>query len=225
MLVKCLKRDIVTEDDFLCFELYWEEILPRAVGDKVWSDYVKYYTTISEGMRSDRPHLPCVTVDDEAFAVICIQNQCSRWIKEAESQMENLGDANANKAKSTEGIFTSSKKGQNKFGGWSEEGLSQFKQYKEFNRDARLAQKEISKEERVEEICLRRLRDKKRITMNNHKEQKAWEESRKRKKSNGDHDHQAAKKKVIVCTMDPYESSDDEAEYHDVSDVAQVYAA
>jgi len=226
MLVKCLRRDIVTEDDFECFEFYWEEILPRAVGANVWSDYAKYYSTISEAMRLDRPQLACVSAQDEAFAVVCIENQCLRWIEDAKREIKETGvvdgvEENSKKAnKSTEGLYTSSKKGQNRFGGWSEEGLSRYNNFKEYNKQARLVQKEVSKEERVEEICLRRLREKKGITMNDYKEQKAWDESRKRRKSNGgDHQDQPVKKKVIVATMAAYESSDDEDEFHDVTEV------
>ena len=153
-LVKCLKREITSEEDYMIFEFYWEELLPKQVGSLVWSKDVRNYVTICEARRRDIQSLPMITAQDEAFTVLVIQNSIERWTKEVDK--ERGVSTTEEKKTNHNGIFTTTDSGQNEWGGWSEAGLDVFHKYVDENEAARK-----KKETRaIEKKCLDRLRKK-----------------------------------------------------------------
>ena len=167
-LLKCLRRDITTDEDKEIFEFYWDQLLPKQVGSLHWSREVRYYETICRAMRRDVPKLPLITSQDEAFTVLVIQNSLSRWTVEL---LENK------KGKKRGGEFTSTQVGQNEWGGWSQEGLDLFHSYVEMNIEAR----KDGKTRAVEKACLQRLKVKNQISCKDHKSQMDFARRCKRK--------------------------------------------
>jgi hypothetical protein len=106
-LLKCLKRDIKTDEEFEIFAFYWEELLPKQVGSLLWRQEVRHYETICEAMRRDVPSLPMITPEDEAFTVLVIQNSRDRWLKEL--QLDTTSGPQTKKTNQN-GLFTDSGK-------------------------------------------------------------------------------------------------------------------
>jgi hypothetical protein len=80
-LLKCLQRDIKTEEDMQKFMYYWDELLQKQTKAD-WGKSVKYYETISESVRKDCDR-PTITSQDEAFTVLLIENALQRWTDDA----------------------------------------------------------------------------------------------------------------------------------------------
>ena len=58
------------EDRWFCF---FDALVPCIAGKKIWTNQVKISKTITESN--------CVTVVDEAFTVLCIENYWPKWVK------------------------------------------------------------------------------------------------------------------------------------------------
>jgi hypothetical protein len=111
------------------------------------------------------------------------------------------------KKKNYSGLFTSTTSGQNQYGGWSEEGLELFNEYMEMNIKAR----EEEKTEQVEKDCLRLLRQKYGIHMNNAEEQNKYTNRMKNAKKRGvAEDKIMPPMKKVVSTIRRIHLSDDE---------------
>ena len=178
-LVKCLKREITSEEDYKIFEFYWEELLPKQVGSLVWSKDVRNYVTICDARRRDIQSLPMITAQDEAFTVLVIQNSMERWKREV---AKGCGvDTSQEKKANHNGIFTTTDSGQNEWGGWSEAGLDVFHKYVDENEAARKKKDTHA----IEKKCLDRLRKKYGIICHDHKSQVDFDRSNKQKKRRG----------------------------------------
>jgi type I site-specific restriction endonuclease len=119
-LVNCLARKIENEDQMAKFMIYWDELLAKHVGSGKWKDNTKYYNTICGAMRSDcEATIPLITPQDEAFLVLSTENHLQRWRDEHDK-------VRAPDKKDHSGLYTSTKNGQNQYGGWSEAGLDLF---------------------------------------------------------------------------------------------------
>ena len=181
-LLKCLKREIVTETDFEIFEFYWEELLPKQVGSLVWSKDVRNYNTICGAMRRDVPGLPTVTRQDEAFTVLVVENSYERWENEFKSKKAAKRSQKVNdKRTNHNGVFTTTDSGQSEWGGWSIDGRTKYAEYVEMNKAAR----KLTSTQVLEATCLNRLREKYNITCHDHKSQSDLERSNKRKRKLG----------------------------------------
>ena len=102
-----------------------------------------------------------MSISDDAFALLLIDNYLDKWKATAASKepvvAEAVGNganemqqvetgAAAKKASSTAGKYTAEKSGQCKYGGWSDKGLKQFNDLRNLVREDRAANKEIEKE-------------------------------------------------------------------------------
>lgn len=218
----CISRNVKSEEDMENFMIFWDDYVPREVGSMEWSEKVKYYNTISKAMRKDLPNLPLITPESEAFLVLCVYNGMSRWTREHKRKLE-IRAANAEgrdleeteedkmdkKAGTFDGRFTCTTKGQNFWGGWSDEGLELFIQYRAKNV---LARKRPDCD-KLEKDCLARLRVQRGIdadckTALDHLRNK---EAKKRLSKRGRGDEPLPPKKKVVRTLVVVESSDDEA--------------
>jgi hypothetical protein len=184
-LVKCLKRDIASDEEYDTFQFYWEELLPKQVGSCCWSKDIRNYTTICEAIRKDITHMnmPMITSEDEAFTVLVVENSYDRWMTEI--QEDNIarqqGTTKLNERKPNyNGRYSTTDSGQNEWGGWTEEGLAIFNGYVDSNREAR---KKITTQT-IERNCLARIKQKYNIVCNDHKTQTDLNKKRKRKVDN-----------------------------------------
>jgi hypothetical protein len=228
-LEMCIGRNVKTEQDMENFMIYWEDYLPKEVGSMEWSDKVKYYNTISKAKRSDLPDLDLITSHSEAFLVICVFNGMARWTREHERKLEIRAakaegrvveeteeDKQEKKQGAFDGRFTCTTNGQNPWGGWNEDGLELFIDYRARNVLARQS-KDCDK---VEKDCLARLRvqcgiDADCKTALEHLRKK---EAKKRLTKRGRGDEVLPPKKKVVRTMVEVESSEDEAGGQDEED-------
>jgi hypothetical protein len=182
-LVKCLKRDIASDQEYDTFQFYWEELLPKQVGSCSWSKDIRNYTTICEAIRKDITHMnmPTITSEDEAFTVLVVENSYDRWMKEIQEKDDEKrkNDTSLKKTRKPNynGLYTTTDSGQNEWGGWMEEGLASFNRYVDMNREAR--KKKTT--QNIERTCLARIKQKYNIVCNDHKTQTDMNKKRKRK--------------------------------------------
>jgi hypothetical protein len=88
------------EDDFSPFWTFFDKLVPCVAGVKVWSIKVRIADTITGSN--------CVTVTDEAFTMLAIENYWRRWF-------------HAEPAK-----WTDSRRGNQQFMGWSDEAYTRY---------------------------------------------------------------------------------------------------
>jgi hypothetical protein len=200
-ILKCLQRDITSDQDYDIFQFYWEELLPKQVGSCVWSKDVRNYTTISEAIRKDVTHksMPMITSEDEAFTVLVVENSYDRWMKEIQEKdgAQQQDDTSIKKKRPNyNGRYTTTDSGQNEWGGWTDEGLAIFNRYVDINRAAR----KEKKAQAIERACLALLKKKYNIVCNDHKTQTDLNKKRKKK---GDDDIGEKEKKKPLLTIRP----------------------
>jgi hypothetical protein len=136
--------------------------------------------------------------------VVCIHNQLTRWklhFATPKEERENKTDYS--------GLFTSTKSGQNEYGTWSEEGLTQFIKYREMNK---LARKDPNTA-RIEQDCLASLRKKKGIVGKDASEQARMKEAQKRARKRGAGEEPVARAKKIIRTVEDDVDSDNDDEF------------
>jgi hypothetical protein len=160
-ILKCITRDIVTDDDMELFEWYWENLLPKMIGAKEWDTSVRYYTTISQATDGENEKDRLVSISDEAMCLLLWENCHDRWLVEFAWE-ENPLNAGQKKPKWA-GKFTNSQLGQQQWGGWKLEGYQAFNQYYKLTKTARKNANCI----KVEKKCLQNLRVKNKITEKN----------------------------------------------------------
>jgi hypothetical protein len=220
-LVKCVQRDITTDDDMEMFQLYWEDLLCRQVGAVEWGKQYRYYSTISEAMRTDNTSRPLITCQDEAFTVLVVENALTRW----KEDLENKGKENqANKRKTGDkdkkknnGLFTSTDSGQNEWGGWNSVGLEKYLQYYQMSKAARADPKCME----VEKKCLELLRNKYGISCPDAEQQSNMEARKKRflkNKKGGEGEFVPVAKKMVL-TLCAVDDSDEEKEMMEAEEV------
>jgi hypothetical protein len=199
-LVNCLARKIQNEDQMDKFMIYWDELLAKHVGSSKWKDNTKYYNTICGALRSDcEATVPLVTPQDEAFLVLSTENHLQRWDDEFNKRKEE-------DKKDHNGLYTSTKTGQNQYGGWSEQGLEKFNHYVQINTNAR----NDANCEQVEKDCLQKLREKQGIVASNAEEHIRQKNHQKNAKKRGNTDAPMPPAKRVVRTLEEVDSSDDD---------------
>jgi hypothetical protein len=204
--IMCLERRINSQEDMDKFKLYWQDYLPKHIGASFWSPNANMlYVTISAAVRTDcSRQLPLITPEDEAFLVLCIHNQRDRW--KNESVIKKNG-GKVDKKESHNGLFTSTRSGQNRYGGWNEDGLNMFKTYLDKNIAARKTQKGMQ----VEKDCLQQLRAKYNITTNTYEEHQKLQARIKSAKKRGNTNEPAPRMQAVVNTLrHEYDESEDE---------------
>jgi hypothetical protein len=199
-LLKCLRRDITSDEDYDIFEFYWEELLPKQVGSCAWSKDIRNYTTICDAIRKEvtRKPMPMITSEDEAFTVLVVKNSYGRWMKEIQEKDGAPQKEDARKKRPNyNGLYTTTDSGQNEWGGWTQEGLEIFNSYVDINRAARKGKNCRD----VEKVCLARIKQKYNIVCNDHKTQ--TDLNKKRKRKGGDDGEGEFKKQKPLLTIRP----------------------
>ena len=223
-MIRCLKREIKTEEDMRKFMVYWDEYLPKHVRAMEWGPRIRLYTTISDAKRKDLNDMPLITPEDEAFAVLTVHNQDSRWLKEldklqARAKAQENGqelpeevnedeDQEGKKGGVYDGLFTRTTQGQSDWGGWQPEGLEMFNQYRAMN----VAARKTPNCAKVEKDCLKRLREERGIEedCDNAEDHERNKVAKKRLKKRGLENAKLPPKKKVVRTLVVPDSSEDE---------------
>jgi hypothetical protein len=125
------KDPLVNAQNRAWFCLYADKFLQKAAGTNRWSGSIRHYQTISGAQ------LP---PSCEAFVILCMENDCHKWkmqedilagtvqTVEFDPEKEEKDQTKEWKAqdKALQSKYSDAKSGQNKFGGWREEGRTRF---------------------------------------------------------------------------------------------------
>ena len=162
----CKLRRATTDRERKAFFWFFDSFLECVCGVALWNK-AKTKQLVSEAR--DTSGSKVVSVSDEAFALLLIDNYLEKWkIRAAEEDAENIelvGDGAAaistegenarRKQTKTPGKYTGKAKGQCKWGGWSSEGIKQFNFLRKLVKTDREADKNCEdKAKRMEKLLL-----------------------------------------------------------------------
>jgi hypothetical protein len=133
----CKLRRATTDREREAFFWFFDSFLVCVCGVALWNK-AKTKQLVSEARDSSGSKV--VSVSDEAFALLLIDNYLEKWkIRADEGDAENIevegdgaaaitteGQSAGRKQTKTPGKYTGKAKGQCKWGGWSSEGIKQF---------------------------------------------------------------------------------------------------
>lgn len=133
-ILSCATRTCTNEDTIIW---YWEEIMPKTVGAKLWDAKKRHYQLLSN--LKDEHGKKLATIATEAFAVLIWVNNVQKWPKLFEwlKKPENKGKDQACPAEIKNGLWTITDGGQHSHAAWKPEGLQKFVDYKKIIREAR----------------------------------------------------------------------------------------
>ena len=150
----CKLRLAKTEREKEAFCWFFGEFLECVCGARFWG-VLKFTELVSEARQKDT-NMKAVTVSDETFALLLLENFRTKWFGQARKQKKKLEseesendrtmparcDHNRNvaakprdeeneeeeegEATRIRGLYTGVKTGKCKFGGWSREGMKRF---------------------------------------------------------------------------------------------------
>ena len=88
-ILKVVGRD--PNCDIATFVWWWDTILPAVTGrDSFWNNQVRYYTTICKHVHNvNGKSTHCITPQLEAFALLTVESNRSKWTKMAEEIRKN----------------------------------------------------------------------------------------------------------------------------------------
>jgi hypothetical protein len=90
----------VNEESSTRFWYFFSALVPSIAGKKIWTQEIMLSKSIEESL--------CVTIVDEAFTVLCIENYWEKWV--------NKGEA----------VWTGTRSGNTGFMGWQTKGYERF---------------------------------------------------------------------------------------------------
>ena len=182
--------DLDNERDWDIFMWYWTKYLGTIVGvNQVWNKNTMYYTTILEAKLPDEMGgglaFPSKT---EAYGLVTYENTYAKWKAKCEYLKNNnvaklppRTKANLEKypelKQCYDAKYTESDKGQQPFGGFSDEGLVEWMNYT--NKIRANKKKNRAKMDEVENEFLKRLRIKEGLTSDTAEEEKRKKRKRK----------------------------------------------
>jgi hypothetical protein len=109
-----------TQEEIDSANWFFAEYLECVAGKKGWGKE-KYFQTVSKAVDRETNDI-LVTVSDEAFALLMLENYREKWIL----RYEEACSGRRNTDKRIDGKYTSSVKGHTEFGGWSRKGIKRF---------------------------------------------------------------------------------------------------
>ena len=145
----CLARVSTCSRDAFCW--YWDKLLPATTGNAVhWTPEIRHCTTISKGQVGDNPKAKLIPDTTEAFCLLVYESNRDKWQKVWQVQQTVPGkqvkirkNEAAIKKKCDKfhcmcweedatllSKWTDSNCGQAKFGGWKDEGLDRFIEFR-----------------------------------------------------------------------------------------------
>jgi len=138
--IKKRNAEIKVNQDW--FVWYQDKILAKVGGRPFWPENVRHYNTISGATFPEDDKKLYMTPSSEAFAVLCFENNKTKWPYEAKG-----GDDPKNEAMETQ--FTCSRSGQNKFGCWNNASRKRLVELVELISEARAGPKSATAEEKA----------------------------------------------------------------------------
>jgi hypothetical protein len=90
----------VNEESSTRFWYFFSALVPSIAGKKIWTQEIMLSKSIEESL--------CITIVDEAFTVLCIENYWEKWV--------NKGEA----------VWTGTRSGNTGFMGWQTDGYKHF---------------------------------------------------------------------------------------------------
>lgn len=118
----CKLRRATTADEVNAFKWFFGEFVECVSGKRVWSRH-KYHDLISEAVNRDTG-VQIVTVSDEAFALLLLDNYIEKWKVKFVAKLQGKG-----LEKRIDGKYTAATRGNFVFGGWSRAGQKKFNYY------------------------------------------------------------------------------------------------
>lgn len=106
------------------FQWYWDSVLPQVCSKHRWGANLRRYCTISGGTVRKDPSKNLVTVTDEAFAVVSIENCDTRFPYIAKCKISGAEVDTSRPEYQTR--WCDNAAGQKKFGGWTNPGRQRF---------------------------------------------------------------------------------------------------
>ena len=128
-----------TAEECNAFLWFYGEFLEAVAGRLTWGKQ-KYHQTVSEAKDFSDARQSIVSITDEAFALLMIENYRNKW--ESHFRCSETGMAKVK----VEAKYTSSRLGTTEYGGWSWEGFQRFNQLVKLVEDNRLAAQSNAKE-------------------------------------------------------------------------------
>ena len=131
--------DTIVKDswDYKVLLWYFECYLGGAAGD-FWGFDIRNYDLYGDPLKFQGKNLPVnITIATEAIALLLLDNGHEKWQTMFTWKEENPGK-NMPKDKAYDGKLTTSKQGQVKFGGWSDEGMDLFNKLQKQIQDLRV---------------------------------------------------------------------------------------
>ena len=117
-------RRAVTDDKKTANQWFFAEFMECVCGEHVWGKQ-KYSQLISRAVSLDTGEL-ILTISDEAFGLLLIDNYMGKWVKKFHLQRKNLQHRSGTRI---DGLYTAATKGSLAFGGWTRQGCHQFNLY------------------------------------------------------------------------------------------------
>jgi len=110
-----------TEAEHRAFTWFFAEFIECVSGKRAWGKQ-KYTQLISEA-RSHEDGEKLLTVSDEAFGLLLVENYMDKWVKKFHLQRKGLPSGRI------DGLYTAATKGNLVFGGWTKQGRNRFNHY------------------------------------------------------------------------------------------------
>jgi len=161
----------------LMFDFYVEKMLASCAGMQVWGPSVKYYEEVSQSLMPNSEKALRITASTEAFTVLIYKNCWKKW-NAMHKSMQAFHQSNMpgkwacprfNKKKQEnleyETPYTDSASGQKKIGGYTNEGMQEYRRLKNIVMANRKDQKE--RVSAVESASILRLQQKNHLSTNN----------------------------------------------------------
>jgi len=162
----CKLRQATTDRERRAFFWFFDSFLECVCGASVWNN-AKTKQLVSEAR--DPSGSKVVSVSDEAFALLLIDNYLEKWKTRADEEeairvrpvgdgaaaMTTGGENTIRKQTKTAGKYTGKAQGQCKWGGWSSEGIKQFNFLRKLVKADREADKNCEDEpKRMEKLLM-----------------------------------------------------------------------
>ncbi len=140
-------RSASTDEEKQAFLWFVGEFVESVAGRKTWGKQ-KYLKLMSEPTREGGK--PIVSVSDEAFALLMLDNYYERWIKERMERFEKSKQLTPDKkfVRGRKGKYTAPKNGNREYRGWSNEGILEYGRLLKMVRNSRQEDVEEKKMEK-----------------------------------------------------------------------------
>ena len=119
-----------TEEERKAFVWFFAEFMDCICGKRAWGKQ-KYTQLISDASSLDDPGEKLLTVSDEAFGLLLVENYMEKWVKKFHIQRKGLMLGRL------DGVYTAATKGNLVFGGWTKQGRSRFNYFCKLVQDDR----------------------------------------------------------------------------------------